>query len=217
MANTDNILADSIRHIPHLAAWDDAFSKMFSDKDGSKLLVYLLDSVDTSALDDLAWQYDVTGNNGYNLATTDDQKRAIIKNALNLHRYKGTVWSLKNALISIGYGDAVIVEGDEESWANFSLTVDLGGRALNALEITNVTNMINLYKPKRSILVGIIYKTSFDDALSADDLFDLNPSDDTVETVYVGQGKLRDGTYNHDGSIDRSSDSDSLIWQILPA
>ena len=101
--------------------------------------------------------------------------------------------------------------------ANFSLTVDLGGRALNALEITNVTNMINLYKPKRSILVGIIYKTSFDDALSADDLFDLNPSDDTVETVYVGQGKLRDGTYNHDGSIDRSSDSDSLIWQILPA
>ena len=177
--------------------------------------MYLIDTVDSSALEALAWQYDVLGNKGYNVANTDLLKRSIIKKALELHRYKGTVWSLKEALKSVGYGEAVITEGDGSSWANFSLLVDMNGRMLNVLEVDNLVKMINEYKPERCTLVGIIYKDSFDDSVLTDDLFFLEPLDETKETIYVGLGHFHDGTFNHDSSIDRSTDSDSLIWTII--
>jgi phage tail P2-like protein len=215
MAKRDIILADSIKHIPHLAAWDLAFDDMQGSWDISKLLIYLIDTVDLSALEALAWQYDVLGNKGYNVANTDLQKRAIIKKALELHRYKGTVWSLKEALKSVGYGEAVLTEGDDDSWANFSLVVEMNGRALNAAEIDILVRMINEYKPERCTLVGILYKDVFSDSVATDDLFSLEPLDQETENIYVGKGHFHDGTYNHDGSIDRSTDTDSLIWTIL--
>ena len=215
MANREIILADSIKHIPHLAAWDLTFADMQDSWDISKLLVYMIDVVDPSALEALAWQYDVLGNKGYNIANTDLLKRSIIKKALELHRYKGTVWSLKEALKSVGYGDAVLTEGDTDSWANFSLIVDMNGRALNALEVDNLVKMIMEYKPERCTLAGIVYKDVFDDSLATDDLFYMEPLDEMLDDIYVGMGHFHDGAYNHDGSIDRSSDTDSLIWTIL--
>lgn len=215
MANKDIILADSIKHIPHLAAWDLTFAAMQESWDLTKLIIYMIDTVDVSALEALAWQFDVLGNKGFNIANTEQLKRAIIKKALELHRYKGTVWSLKEALKSVGYGEAVLTEGDGSSWANFSLLVDMNGRTLNALEIDNLVKMINEYKPARCTLSAIVYKDTFEDTVAADDIFYLEPLDDSTDLVYVGLGHFRDGTYNHDGAIDRSSDTDSLIWTII--
>lgn len=215
MANREIILADSVKHIPHMAAWDLTFADLQDSWDISKLLIYMIDTVDSSALEVLAWQYDVLGNKGFNLANTDQLKRAIIKKALELHRYKGTVWSLKEALKSVGYGEAILTEGDLASWANFSIVVDLNGRALNPAEVDVLVKMIMEYKPERCTLVGILYKDSFDDTIAADDIFYMEPLDEQADTIYVGLGHFHDGQFNHDGSIDRSSDTDSLIWTII--
>ena len=215
MANREIILADSISHIPHMAAWDLTFADLQNAWDISKLLIYWIDVVDPSALEALAWQYDVLGNKGYNIASTDLLKRKIIKKALELHRYKGTVWALKEALSSVGYGQAILTEGDGDSWANFSLLVDMNGRTLDALELDNLVKMIEEYKPERCTLVGIKYQDSYDDTIAVDETFYLEPLDDQLDTIYVGLGHFHDGTYNHDGSIDRSSDTDSLIWTII--
>jgi phage tail P2-like protein len=50
------------------------------------------------------------GYKGWKLANTEDDKRSLIKKAIELHRYKGTVWAVKEAMKSIGFTDAVLIE-----------------------------------------------------------------------------------------------------------
>jgi phage tail P2-like protein len=211
MAN-DTLLADSIQHLPDYAAWDKLFEAMQADFDLGKLLIYIIDNVDSSLLEHLAWQYDVLGNKGFNLAQTDAQKRAIIKAALELHRYKGSVWSIKEALKSIGYGDAILIEGDNDSWANFSLKVTLGNRVLNGAEIDNVVKIVNQYKPARCVFVGADYHVVFDDSITADDVFSLEEADLQTDGITVGCSRLADGTYTANGLIDASQDADILVF-----
>jgi phage tail P2-like protein len=68
--------------------------------DLTPLLVYIIDHVDASALPHLAWQFHIEG---WELAQTEQEKRNLIKKAIELHRYKGTKWSVINALSAAGY------------------------------------------------------------------------------------------------------------------
>lgn len=214
MAN-EVILADSISYLPDYAAWDKLFAAMQADFDLGKLLIYIIDNVDESLLEHLAWQYDVLGYKGYLLATTGEQKRGLIKKALELHRYKGSIWSIKEALKSIGYQDAIIVEGDEDSWANFSLQVVLGNRVLNAAEIDSVVKMVNQYKPARCLMTGIVYNMSFTDTVTETDTAEPIEFREGNETVLIATVKKRDGSHLHDGTIDRSANTDTLILTVL--
>ncbi|HIB1592752.1 TPA: phage tail protein, partial [Salmonella enterica subsp. enterica serovar Muenchen] len=81
---------------PPLAA-DKRFSTLarlaetrFSGISLTPLLVYLIDMTESSALPWLAGQLSLTGDNGWSLAESDEAKRELIKNAIELFRYKGT-------------------------------------------------------------------------------------------------------------------------------
>ncbi|HIB1592756.1 TPA: phage tail protein, partial [Salmonella enterica subsp. enterica serovar Muenchen] len=81
---------------PPLAA-DKRFSTLarlaetrFSGISLTPLLVYLIDMTEPSALPWLAGQLSLTGDNGWSLAESDEAKRELIKNAIELFRYKGT-------------------------------------------------------------------------------------------------------------------------------
>lgn len=214
MANTV-LLGDTIAHLPDFAAWDSMFSTRFSVWPIDNLLIYLVDTVDASALPAFAYQFDILGYEGWNLCTTDDQRRALIKTAIALKKKKGSVWSVKQALITVGYGDATIDEGVDGSWAKFRLSVDLGSRALNASEIDNVVQMVNLYKPQRCLLADILYQISFDDSISIPDAASVEPADDSIDIISAGASRICDGEYIADGSIDASLDADILIIQIV--
>ena len=60
------------------------------DKIGSidltPLLVYLVDNTEQSALIHLADQFHILGNEGWNMVTTDYEKRNLIKNAIKNHK-----------------------------------------------------------------------------------------------------------------------------------
>ncbi|HDS5467809.1 TPA: phage tail protein, partial [Enterobacter asburiae] len=58
------------------------------------LMVYLVDIVDSSALPWLGEQFSLFGD-GWELAESDDVRRSLIKSAIELHRYKGTPWSIR--------------------------------------------------------------------------------------------------------------------------
>ena len=77
------------------------------DKIGSidltPLLVYLVDNTEQSALIHLADQFHILGNEGWNMVTTDYEKRNLIKNAIKNHKYKGTKKSVITALESLGF------------------------------------------------------------------------------------------------------------------
>lgn len=93
--------------------FDELFTR-FQELDVECLLVYLFDKVEESALVHLSEQFHIMGNEGWNNCTTIDEKRNLIKNSLNLHKYRGTKFALKRALNILG------VESEVYEWFEYS-------------------------------------------------------------------------------------------------
>lgn len=220
----NNILADSISGVPHLAAFDKvAFTRMNSVEIDS-LLVYIIDTVPASALSTLADQFDVLGFRGYGLATTDEQRRTIIKQAIELKRYRGTVWAIKQAMINVGYTDAVLVEGvdtgdPDTDWARFKIESDLGDTiGVDGISQSDLAKLVREYKPQRSVLEGVSYRIIISDILPTlnDELYftyESSPMDDDLGYF----ARFHDGTYLRDGSIKHIESHDSLVINVLNA
>lgn len=172
-----NILASGVSNIEHIAAFDAMVEQRFANIDIEAVLIYLIDTVNASALPSLAAQFDVLGYKGYGLAQTEQQKRDVIKRAIELHRYKGTPWSIKEALKAIGYYDAIIDErlvnpiyyngifnhnGSQfygpGHWADFRVKIDLGNdQGITAQTASDAIKLILEYKNVRSRLRDVSY------------------------------------------------------------
>ena len=80
------------------------------NSDLSVLMVFLVDIVDSSALPWLGEQFSLSGD-GWELAESDDVRRMLIKAAIELHRYKGTPWSIREVIRRFGFGEVDLIEG----------------------------------------------------------------------------------------------------------
>jgi phage tail P2-like protein len=169
------------------------------EADRTVLLTYRIASVPATALFALAWQFDVLGYAGWDLAHSDAERRALISRAIELHKYKGTVWSIQHALEAVGYGEAVVEEGIAaglDHWAKFRVRVRLlaDDVELSAAERELIGGIIRVYKNARSTLDSLVYTTPevTDDVAAADD-----PPMDVIVTALL----FHDGTFFHDGAI----------------
>jgi phage tail P2-like protein len=214
MTNKNTVLADSVAHLPHLQAFDLLVKKRFSDLELDKLLVYIIDSVDPSAIPYLAQQFDVLGYKGFRLAKTESDQREIIKKSIELHRYKGTLWAVREALTAIGFGAAVISENVTGPFT-FRVSIDLGSQSLDVSQISDLAKMIEEYKNERSTLADISYSISFEDGLII-----IDQSQD-AEASIVEDGVTAGGDFRHNGQVLRnasrnySHDADVLTIQII--
>lgn len=216
-----NILADSIGGVPHLAAFDSMVASRMNTIELETLLVYVIDSVASSALPTLARQFDVEGFAGYGVATNDEQRREIIKRAIELKRYMGTVYSIREAMRICGYTDAILNEGIDMGnplidWARFSIDSELGDTVgLDGISQSNLAKLIREYKNVRSYLEGISYTLG---------IFDTIPElIDTLNVTYEAPsmdenlgyfGRFRNGTILRNGTIKHIESNDSLIINI---
>ncbi|MBI4691687.1 MAG: phage tail protein I, partial [Nitrospirae bacterium] len=99
MVKTKDLLPPNLQGDKNLEGLCEAADKVFAIEDKlDKLLVYLIDEVSADVLPFLAWQFHVEG---WELSGTESEKRTLIKNSIELHRYKGTPWAIENALKSI--------------------------------------------------------------------------------------------------------------------
>lgn len=214
-----SILASSIQNVDHFVAFDIIAKKRFSQLQLDAILVYIIDTVDASAIPALAEQFDVLGYKGMKLATTEEQQRELIKRAIELHRYKGTLWAVKEALKSIGYPDAVITEGVGEGatgWAEFRIDLDGGANQVSASAIDELVKMVNEYKNTRSHLADISYTIDLgNDDIKVLDAVEANPSEDTEDTVFAGGDFRYNGEETFNGANNYSQDSDVLEIEIL--
>jgi len=222
MAQTENnILADSISGIPHLAAFDAVAQARMSEIEIENLLVYIIDTVSATALPTLARQFDIEGYRGYALATTDAQRRSIIKQAIELKRYMGTVWSIKQAMLAVGYTDAILIEGvdtgdPDTDWARFKIESELGDTVgIDGVSQSNLAKMVREYKPSRSFLEGISYRIAISDTL--------DPLVDTLNITYEASpmeddlgyfARFLNGSFYMDGSVKMIESHDTLIINI---
>jgi hypothetical protein len=165
-------VGSAIENVPHMMAFLDALAKTLTSIDISSVLVQLPDYAPSVALPYLAEQYDMLGYKGYSLCTTDDQRRALLRNAVNINRKLGTPYSIEQAIISIGYPNAIVTEGTGiyyngiynfdgskryggGKWYNIDVEVFYTGAAPTTSQITLITGMINKYKSTRSVLFNL--------------------------------------------------------------
>lgn len=122
--------------------------------DLTPLLIYIIDNVHASALPHLAWQFHIEG---WELAETEEEKRALIKKAIELHRYKGTKWAVENAIKVLGI-DAEVREWFEYGGQPYRFRVELGlnNRQITASLRDRLIAYIEAYKNERSWLEDIV-------------------------------------------------------------
>lgn len=187
--NIASILAGS----PHLTAIAESARSVLKNTDLGPLLVYLIETTSSDALPYLADQFGVLGYGGFIIAETEEQQRALLKKALELQRYKGTVWAIKESLQALGYGSPDILEGiggyvptydgtqqfdgsitfadaSAYDWATFSVVLDLGeSRGVTALSTETAIKIIEEYKNARSRLIGVTFKATLLDSIAIND------------------------------------------------
>ena len=95
-------------------------------------------------------------------------QRALIKMAIQLHRFRGTPWSIKSALATLGWQNVSLLEGQDswggasypanQGWALFRVIVQLAeDQSIDSSGIDTAVAVINLYKPVRSWLDGLFF------------------------------------------------------------
>jgi phage tail P2-like protein len=217
--NRDIVLANSIADLPHFAAFDLIAKKRLEAIQLDALLVYLIDTVSEEALSFLAEQFEVLGYKGMRLAATTQQKREVIKRAIELHRFKGTVWAVKEALKTIGYPDAILTEHVQSGpggWATFRIEIDAGNNPISAQAVDELVRMIDEYKNVRSHLVDISYKITFTpDSITLEDESYENPAVTDTDDIFVGGDFKYNGAYTYNGDRNYSTDTDILTVTII--
>lgn len=183
------ILASSVRFKEHIAAFDRVYKDTLAGFDLTPVLIYLIDTAPAAALPFLAEQFDVLGFKGWRFADTEAKKRALLKKAIELHRYKGTPWAVEESLKIIGYENSQVVENlqgykhDGQHLHNGTITYNSPGPfhfrviidaqqygIININTQTEVIALIYEYKNQRSWLWDLSFGYHFaDDLLFTDD------------------------------------------------
>jgi P2-related tail formation protein len=95
-------------------------------------------------------------------------QRALIKMAIQLHRFRGTPWSIKTALATLGWASVSIAEGQDswggsqypanEGWAVFRVMIQLqDGQTIDPGSPDVATAAIKFFKPARSLLDSLLF------------------------------------------------------------
>jgi hypothetical protein len=222
--STDRALASALQRFPDITSFEDVVSERFGDIDIASLLVYLIDTVDASALPFLARQFDVDGIKGFGLAQTDEQRRQVVAEAIDLVKLRGTVAGIKRGLEAIGYPNSGVWErpgllhngeffrdGSRlhgfGNWATFAVWVNNNLADPTPGQLNLIRQMIELYKNARSVLVQLVYAAALYDE-----------DGDLIPNVYVvGTGSVTATGNSIESSVGAESYETLDIQAIPPA
>lgn len=219
-----NLLASSISNKAHLSVFDEITEERNAALDIEKVLIYVIDQVDEKALLPLAVQFDLMGVKGWDFCSTTEQRRQLIKRAIELHRYKGTPYGVKEALKLIGFFNTIIQEhldiiydGTNKhdgsisygggNWATFRIIFDLGNdKGISEVQTDKLLAVVDEFKNVRSRLLGYSWRATLENNLNASEELSVKFIYSDVEQFshgidYNGVGNY-DGTYYHDRSQD---------------
>lgn len=136
-------------------AFDELFTR-YNSLETERLLVYLVDNIDSSVLPHLAEQFHVMGNEGWLQVKTDEEKRRLIKEAINIHRYKGTKYSILKVL------EMLNLEGKVKEWFeyagqpyHFKVEAGFANRGADEAIVSRLRDLVLEYKNERSFLESL--------------------------------------------------------------
>lgn len=169
----ESLLPPSLAGDPRFAALESLTGRL-SSLDLLPLLVYLIDTVDASALSWLAEQFSLLGADGWSLAESEEARRNLIKSAIELHRYKGTPWAIREVIRRLGFGEVEIIEGlagrvrdgsirrdglyvhgDASAWAQYRVVLQ---RPITNDQAHELRKTLDAFAPVRCHLASLEYQ-----------------------------------------------------------
>lgn len=162
---TPSLLVPALRNDLNLRALESLIAR-FADLDVGATVIYDFDTVDASALTSLAEQFGVLGDAGWDIANTDAKKRALLKEAVALHRIKGTPYAVKRALALLDVNATLtewfdmVPRGTPHTFNLYAQVTDQdpGAPAIDDARAQQIRRVVSYWKPVRShfdLSVGI--------------------------------------------------------------
>lgn len=150
----DLLLPPALAGDPRMQAMG-AVAQRLSHLDLQPLMVYLVDTVPASVLPHLAEQFHLLGE-GWQFTRNEDERRKLIKRAIELHRHKGTKWAVQQVLETLSLSGQ-ITEWFEYGGApfRFRIDVDLSDRGIDEATYGTLVQLVNEYKNVRSHLEAL--------------------------------------------------------------
>jgi len=113
------LLQPSIKPLSSLIEAGDPLFRELLDNAINVLIYSRINDLSEDVLDALAWQFHIEG---WELARTEQEKRNLIKRAVELHRYKGTLFGIKTACSLAGSRFIRARTPDIRTYLSLSLT-----------------------------------------------------------------------------------------------
>lgn len=151
-----DILPPSIKHDEKILALCECLDNTLSvitKGAHSVLLLPRIETLEEKFLDELAWQYHV---DAYDESFSITQKRELIRNAISLHYYRGTVSAVEETLTKL-FRSAVVMENWEYAGEpyHFKVKIQLAGEEVPTdTEMALLAQTINSVKNVRSWFDG---------------------------------------------------------------
>lgn len=225
MSGEKTILPPNFASIPHIEAFDLTFANRLSLLNIENIITNLVDTVPENVLPWLAKQFDVEGYRGWKLTENTQQRRDLIKQSIELHKYKGTIYGMKQAIKSVGFADVEILEGvlgaillcngvaicngeftcgegdGTTQWACFNVIFDLGLlKGITADSTGNLRAIVNEYKNQRSRLLNINFEANVTEIVEYQEVFQMQlPHAPIIDDFSNGNGFLCNGVYRCNG------------------
>ena len=158
---------------PKLTALAD-LGKRLNQLDKSQIMTSFVDLVPVEFLELLAEKWSVTGYDGWLLAESIEAKRKLIKRAVELHRYKGTPWAIREIIRRLGFGEVEIIanlfshyyngtirrngiyiRGDQRRWAHYRIVLQ---QAITNDQADLLRKTLRVFAPARCVLAGLDYR-----------------------------------------------------------
>lgn len=209
-------IADSISYLPEFGAWYNVIKETLAEIDLGKLLIYIIDTVDASLLPYFAQQFDVLGYKGLKLAQTEADQREIIKRAIELHRYKGTEWAVKEALKSIGFSDIELIKTGYDHWAKFGIRITNQSVQLTDSSFFDIIQMVTEYKRAVCVLEEVLITIQIVDVLNIEDSeVVINAAISSVDNLTLSGSLRYDGSAPFNGNHNFTGDGDVFTMTQL--
>ena len=115
------------------------------------LVLPMIDHLPEAALDELAWQYHV---DAYDATAAPAEKRRMIKSSFTVHKYKGSVYAVKQLVDSVFGAQANIIEWFDYDGQPYHFKVEVYciDRGAGEADIRRAEQLVEAGKNLRSIL-----------------------------------------------------------------
>lgn len=200
---------------------DVCIQEMMRRVDLSQLLLYFVEVVDDRVLPFLAEEFDVLGVKGWDFCRNKDEQRALIKMAIQLHRYKGTPWAVERAMEQAGLIGAILVENSgtgPTGWAMFRIEVPVGLMPADPMVLLNALALAKVYKNARSVLEAILFTgLDFEDSVTLEENDLVIDADATLlgDSSAITGGFRYDGANRYNTTRNYADETDCIVINII--